>query len=347
MYCSNCGKEFKGKFCPNCGALSDAVCPNCGRIRGEGENFCADCGYNYVKRASGEWNMSNFKKIFQKLYGVIIAVGMIILAIVTLICLASPVMTIDTLLGGEKLQSGFQAIKGGELLEYENVVRDICIAILVLSILSALYGIIQLVMSANKKKNRGAIFWGIDGVIATTYLLLGTALAVHVDTQSSELMEISLGAGFIIMIICAALTFAMLWVRIWYDCVLEQKEFIKSLSEDKISHPMLIINDMGLGLCVRILGKKAKIKEEEFYKSASVREIIIPDGVTEIGDRAFGFCSELRKVYVPASVTKIGDMAFDGCGKVKIYCIASRKPEGWSTSWNICNYPVIWGYKGN
>lgn len=73
-----------------------------------------------------------------------------------------------------------------------------------------------------------------------------------------------------------------------------------------------------------------------FYECKYLCEIIIPNGVAEIGDRAFGFCSSLTKVYIPLSVTRIGDMAFDGCGKVKIYCIAEAKPEGWSSTWNHC-----------
>lgn len=44
MICSNCGHEFEGNFCPNCGKspTEKQVCPNCGR-EFDGK-FCPECG---------------------------------------------------------------------------------------------------------------------------------------------------------------------------------------------------------------------------------------------------------------------------------------------------------------
>ena len=39
-------------------------------------------------------------------------------------------------------------------------------------------------------------------------------------------------------------------------------------------------------------------------------EITIPDGVTEIGERAFSFHTKLKKIHLPDSITKIGKKAF-------------------------------------
>lgn len=45
MKCSNCGREFEGNFCPECGAPAQQTvikCPNCGtEFKG---NFCPQCG---------------------------------------------------------------------------------------------------------------------------------------------------------------------------------------------------------------------------------------------------------------------------------------------------------------
>ena len=44
-----------------------------------------------------------------------------------------------------------------------------------------------------------------------------------------------------------------------------------------------------------------------------VTELIIPDGVTSIGDYAFEGCTSLTSIMIPDSVTSIGDYAFEGC----------------------------------
>ena len=44
-----------------------------------------------------------------------------------------------------------------------------------------------------------------------------------------------------------------------------------------------------------------------------LKEITIPEGVTEIGDYAFYGCKELQQIQIPASVRSIGDHAFGAC----------------------------------
>ncbi len=50
-----------------------------------------------------------------------------------------------------------------------------------------------------------------------------------------------------------------------------------------------------------------------YLKNKRVTNLIIPDGVTSIGDCAFRFCTSLTSITIPDGVTFIGDYAFFGC----------------------------------
>lgn len=52
MYkCTNCGSEFDGKFCPECGTkrVDELICPDCGAKATAGARFCAECGYSFAQ----------------------------------------------------------------------------------------------------------------------------------------------------------------------------------------------------------------------------------------------------------------------------------------------------------
>jgi hypothetical protein len=55
------------------------------------------------------------------------------------------------------------------------------------------------------------------------------------------------------------------------------------------------------------------IDAEPFYGCTSLTSIVIPEGVTSIGDLAFLGCTGLTSIVIPEGVTSIGDMAFWGC----------------------------------
>ncbi len=58
--------------------------------------------------------------------------------------------------------------------------------------------------------------------------------------------------------------------------------------------------------------------------------IAVPDGVIEIGDKAFERCTSLESVLIPVSITKIGMDAFAGCTSLKTVSIPEGVPKiGW------------------
>jgi len=51
----------------------------------------------------------------------------------------------------------------------------------------------------------------------------------------------------------------------------------------------------------------------KYTEEPGVTEVVIPDGVTSIGERAFEWGNSLTAVTIPDSVTSIGERAFDCC----------------------------------
>ena len=89
------------------------------------------------------------------------------------------------------------------------------------------------------------------------------------------------------------------------------------------------------GHCVVPYGVTA-IGNDTFYKS-SVKSVIIPNSVTNIGESAFCECKQLNKITIPCSVTRTGYDAFSGCDSLKEVHISDL------TAW--CN--INFGYFGN
>lgn len=74
-------------------------------------------------------------------------------------------------------------------------------------------------------------------------------------------------------------------------------------------------------------GECLRIEEYAFYGDGELREIRIPEGVTEIGDYAFANCWYLTEITIPESVTKIGAHAFDSCVSLKTVQLSDNITE--------------------
>lgn len=55
-----------------------------------------------------------------------------------------------------------------------------------------------------------------------------------------------------------------------------------------------------------------KIEKFAFYKTA-LREMIIPDGVVELGENCFSECYQLEKAVIPSTCKRVGENAFRNC----------------------------------
>ena len=76
------------------------------------------------------------------------------------------------------------------------------------------------------------------------------------------------------------------------------------------------------------------IGSSPFYLNKDIKEIVIGDGVTSIGDCAFLGCSSLTSIAILAGVTSIGESAFKDCSNLNtIYCYKN------STADKYTDYP--------
>ena len=87
-------------------------------------------------------------------------------------------------------------------------------------------------------------------------------------------------------------------------------------------------------------GVKA-IGERAFYGCKSLKSVIIPEGVTEIGGFAFRGCTELREVTVPKSVKTIGRYAFGSCRSLKNLTIPGRVEEIDKSAFHDCDWQIV------
>jgi len=94
---------------------------------------------------------------------------------------------------------------------------------------------------------------------------------------------------------------------------------------------------------INIPSSVTSIGSSAFSICSCLTSFTIPNSITSIGDMAFWWCSNLTEITIPSSVTSIGYGAFWGCSSLIIFTELINQPEGWDTSWNSDNRPVVWG----
>ncbi len=83
--------------------------------------------------------------------------------------------------------------------------------------------------------------------------------------------------------------------------------------------------DIRNGILLRYHGEADKVKipsgvtkiGKAAFAKASVHEIILPEGLSEIGEQAFDSCENLRYVHFPESLTQIAEGAFCRCRSLR------------------------------
>ncbi len=74
-----------------------------------------------------------------------------------------------------------------------------------------------------------------------------------------------------------------------------------------------------------------RLAKHLYMNGTEIKDLVIPNSVTSIGDAAFAGCSGLTSVTIPNSVTSIGNSAFSGCSGLTSVTIPNRVTT-------ICDY---------
>ncbi len=74
-----------------------------------------------------------------------------------------------------------------------------------------------------------------------------------------------------------------------------------------------------------------------YFNGELVTKVVIPNGVTSIGDEAFSGCDSLTSVTIPSSVTSIGDYAFAGCDSLTSVAIPDSVTSIGSCAFELCD----------
>ena len=89
------------------------------------------------------------------------------------------------------------------------------------------------------------------------------------------------------------------------------------------------------------------IGESTFMSCRNLMSVTIPEGVTGIGRSTFSGCTSLESVTIPVSVTSIGTGAFSGCNNLTSIKIYSKTVAIEDNVYAIPSSATIYGYNGS
>ena len=100
----------------------------------------------------------------------------------------------------------------------------------------------------------------------------------------------------------------------WISCKAKNESpFI--LEKNETGYTLVSVNDTSIRNVV-IPDDVTVIGDKAFYQCKSLRSVFFPSGLTAIGNQAFGECENLERVVIPDSVTTIGNEAFVSCSSL-------------------------------
>lgn len=89
------------------------------------------------------------------------------------------------------------------------------------------------------------------------------------------------------------------------------------------------------------------IGNNAFFGCDSLTNIVIPEGVMSIGDYAFSECSSLTNIVIPKNVVSVENLAFCGCDSLEDLTINNPDCEICNNEGTIPKATTIYGHKNS
>lgn len=117
--------------------------------------------------------------------------------------------------------------------------------------------------------------------------------------------------------------------------IIGERDLIELVGQESIIENGILKRYIGFSKDVVIPEGVTSIGNKAFYRSISLTSIVIPGSVTSIGDMLFSSIRTPMDIYIPSSVTCIGSIAFSGCHNLTIHAPAGSYAEQYAKEHNI------------
>lgn len=124
------------------------------------------------------------------------------------------------------------------------------------------------------------------------------------------------------------------YISVSRDGFVSAGTMLQMMSFDK---PVYLVIPSGInGIRIR------SIIDYAFQNCKALRTVMIPEGVTMLGQRSFQGCSELTSIDIPSTVTSIANDAFMGCARLRDINIHKSQNFIFGSPWSAYNATVNW-----
>ena len=109
---------------------------------------------------------------------------------------------------------------------------------------------------------------------------------------------------------------------------------------DEYSNPIYYAHEITVGgIPVRNLiidNSVSSIGDYAFVNADQLTSVVIPNTVTSIGNRTFQNCDKIKSISIPNSVTTIGQCAFGQCDSLKYFTLGNSVTSIWNNTFQLC-----------